>query len=138
EEEGLVPALIFRKHDRTAGGKAELVLVERRSDDLSRLVLKCRIQVEEVPRLNRIVAIDLVRGTLKLIGSRLRDQVDLPACALSKLGRIVAGLDLELLQNIDRRPKVEQVVELITIDGPVQQKAVLFRPRSCDRDAAAG
>src|SRR5262245_42385107 len=73
---------------------------------------------------------------MKLIGSGFGDQIDLPACPFSKLGRIVAGLDLELLENVDRGPKVEQVIELIAIDRPVQQKAVLFRPRPRNRDAS--
>src|SRR5262249_45341908 len=104
---------------------------------LSGLVLKCWIQVKEVPRLNGIITIELVGCAVKLIGSGFGDQVDLTACSFSKLGRVVAGLDLELLENVDRGPKVEQVIELIAINGSIQQKAILLRPRSCDRDAAS-
>ena len=85
-----------------------------------------------------IIAIEFVGRALELIGARLRHQVDLPARSLAELGRIVAGLDLEFLKNVDRGPEVEQIIKLITVDGAVQQKAVLFRPRPGDRDAAAG
>ena len=119
EEECLVPALIFGKRDGAADRKAELILVERWRDDLARFVSKCRIQVENASRLNSVIAIELVRTAVKFIGSRFRHKVDLPARSLAKFRGVVTGLDFELLENVDGGSKIEQIVELIAVDGAI-------------------
>ena len=75
---------------------------------------------------------------MDLIGSTACDHVNLAARAFSKFGAVAARLDLELLDCVHRRASDEDVLIQVSIDGSIQQEAVLFGTHASDRNAAAG
>ena len=105
EAEGLV------LDDRPAHGSSELVLPIRRA---------VRQDREEVPAVELGVPEELIDGAVKLVRARLDHQVHHDAALGRKLGRVVAGLDLELLNGFDVRPHGEVVVLRVHVGDAVQ------------------
>src|SRR5262249_42715069 len=113
KEEGAIP------HDRTADGAAELVHLERG--------LAC---FEETSRIYRRVAQIFEQGTMEHVGTTLDGCVDHAARSSSELGRKRVGLDLELLDRIDRgtdneRRAVQKVDHVDVVVDAVEQIVIL-------------
>ncbi|PYR04937.1 MAG: hypothetical protein DMF99_30165 [Acidobacteria bacterium] len=72
---------------RTAGRAAELILFQRG--------LRLARRREDVPRLQRIVAVELPRRPVQLVASRFRDDVDDGAGVAAELGGVRVRFDLE-------------------------------------------
>src|SRR5580700_6650344 len=89
EEEGLVPP------NRSTDGGAELILLIRRS------LLFGRVQ-EKIVRIQGGIAEEFVHIPMKLIAPRFQGGVHHPACAAAELNVIIARLQLEFGERIDR------------------------------------
>lgn len=76
--------------DGTSGHRTELVAFERGP----------RARIEEVSRVQIVVSVKPVKGSMKLVGSALGNGAELPSRLDPVLGSIEAGLDLELLDGI--------------------------------------
>ena len=71
---------------------------------------------------------------MELAGARRGHDVDLAAARAAHLGRVAAGLHLELLHRVRRRAEVLGVEGRVRIGGAVQQEVVRVRPVAADRD----
>ena len=111
EEERLVA------QQRSAERAAELMGVERR---LGRR--------EEVPRVERLVAVVLEQRSAELVGAGADAQVDDRAAEHAELGGRVVRLDLEFLQRFEWRRDVHEGVERLVVRHAVEQ-VVVARPR---------
>ena len=96
EEERLVPAVVeMRYHHRSAHGKAEVVVAERGCRGNGRGQF-----VEVVVRVEHVVAEELVRSAVEVVGARFGHHVDLPAGAPAILRLVGAAQGHELRDGI--------------------------------------
>src|SRR5262245_403325 len=118
-------------YDGAAETGAELVAVER-----WRLT---RSEIEEVARVERIVAEELEQLTVELVGAGARRYVDDRAGVLSVLGALGRVGNLELLNAADRGLKVDRTKPLVVECDPVDQivDRVLTIARGIDGERAA-
>ena len=115
---------------RTAGRAAELILFQRG--------LRLARRREEVPRLQRIVAVELPRRPVQLVASRFRDDVDDGAGVAAELGGVRVRLDLEFLDGVWRRTQHEPGVERVVVGRAVEQEAVGLVAHAVDAVARRG
>src|SRR6185312_808921 len=118
EEEQLV------SFDRSAKGRAELVLAEGR----------LRSAIEEVAGVKRAVAEELVGGSVEAVGARLRRRVDDSAVA-AKLRSVSIGEDRKLRDRFDSQrrahhPRARAVIPEALYVRAVEQISLAFRPRA--------
>jgi hypothetical protein len=123
--------------DGPANRYAELVLDERRRDEVSSAVDKVWVALKHVPSLHGIASMKLVGRSVEFVGSGLRDDVDLPAGCLAELRGVVIDLDLELLDRIDVRPENDAVVPGIGIGYAVKLVGIVLVAVSVHADSAA-
>src|SRR5262249_46622121 len=97
--------------DRAAAGPAELMLTE--------IGLRTtRAVVEEVVRVERIVTQELEAASVQVVGPGLDLDVHHAAERAAELGRIRAGLQLELVERIDARKEDDRLQPgLVIIDA---------------------
>src|SRR5699024_7567332 len=84
EEEKFVP------NDRTTHVRTELVQAQ----------LRFFSSIEEIARVEFVVAEILEQRSMKIVAARLRDQVDLAAGAGSVFGRVEGGIDTKFLNRL--------------------------------------
>src|SRR5712692_905763 len=94
------------------------------------------VAIEQVSSLHRIVPVELEQRAMELIRSSACNDIDLTTGAFSEFGAVIARLDLELFDRVDRRPDHQKILVLIGVHGSIQEKAVLFRPHAADRNAS--
>src|SRR5690606_9911440 len=104
------------------GHKEHAVLDHRSSSRKTKLVAAERgtISTEPAVGLDLVVAQELVNRAVELVGSRLGGHDDLRG-GLAVLGRVDAGLNLELLDRVDRRTNDEGVEVRIGVLHAVQR-----------------
>ena len=110
EEERLVP------EDRTAERAAELVRVEGRLGG-----------GEEVPGVERLVAVVLEHRAAELVGARADAQVHDGPAEHAELRRRIVGLHLEFLDRFERGRDVDERVQRLVVRHAVEQ-VVVARP----------
>src|SRR5262249_60234085 len=93
---GVAKEVLLVLYDRPSGYEAELVAPE-----VVLVGVLGRRRREEVPRVQGLVAEELERRAVQLVGPRLRAQVDDAAVEASELGGRRIGHDLELLDGGD-------------------------------------
>ncbi len=100
--------------DGSTDGSSELILLERRRRALQK----------EVPRVEHLVAQKFERRSVKRVGSRLGGDDHLAAGAVSILGGIHAGQDVEFLNRVDGRAEIgSEHVGIIVVEA-VQQEVI--------------
>src|SRR5439155_12618510 len=95
----LVGVVMARYVNGPAHRKSENILLERR-----------HAVVEKIARVDNIVAPDLVAIAMKSVAAGLGYDVDHAISVAAGVRRIVARLDLHLLQRIHRREQVEPAI----------------------------
>ena len=91
--------------ERPSENPAELVAIERRRPEMAFLVDEVGIPIEEVARLERVVAVELIKVPVQLVAAGRGHHADLTTGPAAKLCRVAAHLDLEFLNRIHRRPE---------------------------------
>ena len=123
EEEGAVA------RERSAERAAELVAVE----------VGLVVGVEEVARVERVVAVELVDAAVELVGARLGQDVDLPARVAAELGAVGVRLDPELANRLhaERRAggAAGRAVGEVVLQRAVEQVHVRARILTVDAHA---
>ena len=139
EEKRFPPSGAFRNEEhRAAQIESELILLEGRRARGARIDVRVggvagkrsRVTVEEAPRLERVIANEFPKTSVEVFGTRLCHDIDLGSAALTKLRRIVVGLDLELLHRVDIRTNSDSILEGVRIRGSVDEKRVLIGAQS--------
>src|SRR5439155_876341 len=133
KEESLVLAVVqVGNTNRPADCGAKLVLAEFTPGRL-----------EEVSRIQLVIAKEFPYVTVQLISTRLNGGVKHGAARPSDLGAVVTGLDFELLNSVDGRQHhecstIEEIDYVNIIVNPVEQVIVLRGPGPVGGEAAAG
>ncbi len=104
--------------DRPAEGGAELVLREVR-------LRAAGLVQEEVVRIEAIVAQELEHAAVEVVRARLDLQVHDAAERLTELGRVGAGLDLELLERVDAREDHDRLQPGLVVVDAVEHVVVV-------------
>lgn len=86
----LIPAVVFRQDDGAAEGKAKLILLHRRFGGL-----------EEIARVQFVVAQVLVQSAVERISAAARDGVDYRTASRAIAGAIVRCLHLDFFERFD-------------------------------------
>ena len=107
EEERLVP------DDRAARGGAELILPQRRDRGL-----------EEIARVQNVVAQEFEHRAVKLVRAGFRHHVEHRAAVASELRAEVAGDEAEFLHRVGIRRGVAGVAEEIVLKPPSIMKVL--------------
>ena len=99
---------------------------ERSSEGRSEVVLHQMIVSHGAKgaRVHRSVAKKLVDRAVILVGTRVRDNVDLTAACAAHVRRVAAGFHLEFFYRVRRRAQVLGVEGRIRVGRPVQQEKV--------------
>src|SRR5439155_19637089 len=97
---------------RAAGRRRELIPPQG-SDRLAR-------RKKEIPGVKPVVSQEFPQCAVKLVGSRLGDDVDDRAAAGAELRRVMAHLNTELLNRIHRRTQVPAIEKRLFVVGAVQ------------------
>ena len=114
KEEGAVLAIIeLRNRERTAGRSAELVLPQGRAGCL-----------EEAARIHHLVAQELPKVAMVLVGSGFRDHAHCSSGGAAVLGQIVMPLALELLNRIDDGRIVVCPGQRVQVIRPVEKENI--------------
>ena len=100
-------------------------------------------RLEEVSRIQLVIAKEFPYVTVQLISTRLNGGVKHGAARPSDLGAVVTGLDFELLNSVDGRQHhecstIEEIDYVNIVVNPVQQVIVLRGPGPVGGEAAAG
>ena len=95
-----------------------------------------RARIEEVSRVQIVVSVKPVEGSMKLVGSALGNGAELPSRLDPVLGSIEAGLDLELLDGIRVGVELDYSVGLADL-GSVQHRVIVGPTHAPDAEAHA-
>ena len=101
---------------RPAGREAELIALERRL-----------LHVEEVPRVERVVAVELERRSVQRVGARLSGGIDHAARVVAVLRAEAVGQHLELANGLDAEDVARRapgLAELIVQVRPVEREQI--------------
>ena len=109
-------------NDRAAQRGAEIVLYKKLG----------RTHRPESVGVHRPIAQKIVRGAVKGVASRPRDDIDLTAAGSPHFRGVTAGLHLEFLHRVRRRTEVHGVKCRIGVGRPVQQEIVCVWPVAAD------
>lgn len=113
-------------HDRPAQAPAELVAKE--IEFLDR---------EGRSRVERLVAVELVRAAVKVVTAALGDDVDDRAGRPAELGRRAAGHHTEFLDAVDGRKDRDTVDQRLVVVHPVEKKIIELLPYAVHRQGGA-
>src|SRR5439155_5675892 len=95
---------------------------------------------KRLPRVQSFIRKIVVTGTVQLVGTRPHGHVEKPATGLAELGRVVTGLNRELLNGVDARlrflrgPIGEPKRGILPFDA----KTLRITGRSIDADGVVG
>ena len=90
----------------------------KKGQRISAEIEAARLGVERgitVAGIQAAVAEEPIERAMDLIRSPARHDVDLTTRAFSKLSAVIAGLDLELFDRVDRRPDYQEILVLIGV-----------------------
>ena len=110
---------------------AELVLLEVRLGAAGAVV-------EEVVRVERVVAVELEAAAVQRVRARLDLQVDDAAERPAELGRVGAGLHLELVERVDAREDDDRLQPGLVVVDAVEHVVVVARPLAVGRERRRG
>ncbi len=113
--------------DRAAVGAAEHMLAEGR-------LLASGAVVEEVVRVEPVVAQELERAAVVGVRSRLDLQVDDAAERVAEFGGVRARLHLELVERVDAREEHDRLQPRLVVVDAVEHVAVVARALSVGRE----
>ena len=125
EEQPVLSVEELRNPHWSAKGKAILVPLE--------WILRRALLKGVVLRVELVVAKELEQRSVILVRARLCRDVDLRRLT-AELGRIDTGLDLELLQRVDRRLNYVSVEVRIGIVDTIEGEVIEVAALPCDRD----
>ena len=117
----------MRNHDRTAEDRTVLVAPPDRL-----------LGIEEAARVEHVVAEEVPGRAAERVGAALGDGADDARRRAAELRRHQLVLDLELLDDVDRRADRSRVLELVGVFAPVEKVADRLRGRSVERGGAGG
>ena len=124
ESEHLVPL------NRPSEARAELVLLQLR--------LGLARRREEVPRLERVVAVEFPGRSVDGIAARSGHDVDDGAGVAAVLRAVGMRQDLEFLNRVGRGSQHETCVERVVVARAVEQEVVRLVPHSIDAETGRG
>jgi hypothetical protein len=120
-------------HDRAAEIDAELFAIERR--------LGVRLGIEEIARVEPVVAIEVERLTVQQVRARPRRHVHDRAGVAAVLGAERGVVDLELRHGVDRRLErdlaVRQVVQVDAVEHEVDGRLAVAGRKERERSLSA-
>src|SRR6185369_12858755 len=96
--------------------------------------LRLRRGCEEVTRVERGVAVELEERTVKVVGARIQNHVDLRARIATERRIVSAGQHFKLPNRIDGRTHAKGVQLRIDVVNTVEQKVVCVFPRAVDAE----
>jgi hypothetical protein len=121
-EEALIAAVVVLQNNRPNDGSAKLVLLKRNL-----------YWDEIVGGIENIVAEKFPDIAMQLVASRLGDYVYDPAQDLSELCFVIVGLQLELLDVVERRLHGISIANRAIVIDPIQQKHIAAVVLAIDR-----
>jgi hypothetical protein len=91
----------------------------------------------ETARVESAIPEELVHSAVIVIGSGIRDDVDLSSAGATHVRGVTASLHLKLLNGIGRRAQVLRVEGWISVCSPIEQKEVCVRTPTSKHNCGA-